>query len=193
MTNSLDPILIDFPESFETKRLLIRAPLWGDGVSMNEAVRESINELRPWMAFAHTIPTLEESEKVTREGRLEFLKRFKLHMRIFRKETEQFVGCISLHHINWELRNFEIGYWIRSSCIGKGYMTEAVKGITDFAIKELEANRLEIRCSTRNTKSAAVAERAGFTLEGILRRDCLGQGGEIHDSKLFAKVRGVEF
>lgn len=74
MADSKDQILLDFPESFETERLLIRAPLWGDGVSMNEAIRESIDELRPWMAFAQVIPTLEESEKVTREGRLEFLK-----------------------------------------------------------------------------------------------------------------------
>lgn len=193
MSNTIDPIMIDFPESFVTDRLLIRAPLWGDGASMNEAVRESINELKPWMAFAQVMPTIKESEKVTRECRLEFLKRFKLHMRIFMKDTEQFVGCISLHHINWELRNFEIGYWIRSSCSGKGYMTEAVNGIADFAIRELEANRLEIRCSARNTKSAAVAERTGFTLEGILRRDSLGQDGEIQDSRLYAKVRGVEF
>ncbi|OMD56516.1 GNAT family N-acetyltransferase [Paenibacillus odorifer] len=193
MADSKDPILLDFPESFETERLLIRAPLWGDGVSMNEAIRESIDDLRPWMAFAQVIPTLEESEKVTREGRLEFLKRDKLHMRIFRRDTEGFIGCISLHHLNWELRNFEIGYWIRSACAGKGYMTEAVNGITNFAIRELGANRLEIFCSARNTKSAAVAERAGFTLEGILRSASLGYDGERHDSKVFAKVRGIEF
>lgn len=193
MSNYIDPIMINFPESFETERLLIRAPLWGDGASMNEAVRESINELKPWMAFAQVVPTLEESEKVSRECRLEFLRRVKLHMRIFTKDTDHFIGCISLHHINWELRNFEIGYWIRSSFAGKGYMTEAVNGIADFAVRELEANRLEIRCSAKNTKSAAVAERTGFTLEGILRRDSLGQAGEIQDSKLYAKVRGVEF
>ena len=54
MSNTIDPIMIDFPESFETERLLIRATLWGDGANMNEAVRESINELRPWMAFAQS-------------------------------------------------------------------------------------------------------------------------------------------
>lgn len=121
------------------------------------------------LAFAQVIPPLEESEKVNREGRLEFLKRYKLHMRIFRRDTEGFIGCISLHHLNWELRSFEIGYWIRSTCAGKGYMTEAVNGITNFAI------------------------RAGFTLEGILRSASLGYDGERHDNKVFAKVRGIEF
>ncbi|WP_341143931.1 MULTISPECIES: GNAT family protein [Paenibacillus] len=62
-----------------------------------------------------------------------------------------------------------------------------------FAIRELGANRLEIFCSARNTKSAAVAERAAFTLEGILRSASLGYDGERHDNKVFAKVRGIEF
>lgn len=193
MADYLDPILIEFPESLETERLLIRAPLWGDGVSMNEAIIESVEDLKPWMPFAQSIPTLDESERFTREARLNFLKRKQLHMQIFNKDTGSFIGCSGMHHLNWELRNFEIGYWIRSSCAGKGYITEAVNGITDFAIRELEANRIEIRCSARNTKSSAVAERTGYTLEGIIRREQLGLDGEIHDSKLFAKVRGVEF
>ncbi|WP_420805722.1 GNAT family N-acetyltransferase [Paenibacillus wynnii] len=193
MTNSIDPILISFPESFETERLLIRAALWGDGAILNEAIGESLNELRPWMLFAKTMPTLEESEIFTREARLAFLKRDKLHMRIFNKSTGSFIGNSGLHQINWDTRNFEIGYWIRSSCSGYGYMTEAVNGITDFAIHTLEANQIEIRCSARNIKSAAVAERAGFTLDGILRSNCRGFDGELHDSKVYAKVRGAEF
>ncbi|MEK5395266.1 hypothetical protein [Paenibacillus sp. FSL K6-2859] len=40
MNNPVDPILIEFSESFETERLLIRAPLWGDGASMNVAIAE---------------------------------------------------------------------------------------------------------------------------------------------------------
>ncbi|MNO00173.1 ribosomal-protein-L7/L12-serine acetyltransferase [compost metagenome] len=72
-------------------------------------------------------------------------------------------------------------------------MTEAVNAITDFAVRELEANRIEIRCSGRNVKSAAVAERAGFKLDGILRRSTRGFDEELHDSKIYAKVRGMEF
>jgi ribosomal-protein-serine acetyltransferase len=193
MAAGFDPILLDFPESFETERLLIRAPLWGEGAVMNEAIVESQEQLKPWMPFAQTLPTVEESEKFTREARLAFLNRTELHMRIFDKLTGEFIGCSGMHQLDWDLRNFEIGYWIRSSCAGKGYMTEAVNGITDFAIRELAANRIEIRCSARNLKSAAVAERAGYTLDGILRGNRRGLDGEIHDSKVYAKVRGAEF
>ena len=44
------PILMDFPESFETERLVIRSPLPGDGPEMYRAVSESFGELTPWMA-----------------------------------------------------------------------------------------------------------------------------------------------
>lgn len=193
MDNPIDPIMISFPESFETERLCIRAPLWGDGAVMNEAIGESLAELKSWMPFAQDMPSVEESEKFTREARLDYLKRSVLHMRIYDKVTGSFIGCSGLHNIDWDIRNFEIGYWIRSTCAGRGYMTEAVNGITDFAIHNLNANRIEIRCSARNAKSAAVAERAGFTLDGILRSNRRGQDGELHDSKVYAKVRGAEF
>jgi hypothetical protein len=57
---STDPILLPIPESFESNRLIIRAPLWEDGKMVNEAIKESINELQPWMPWAQQIPTLEE-------------------------------------------------------------------------------------------------------------------------------------
>jgi len=193
MANSIDPILISFPESFETERLLIRSARWGDGATLNEAIAESLEELRPWMPFARILPTVEESEIFTRQAHVDYLKRTNLHMRLFDKVTDQFIGCSGLHQIDWDTRNFEIGYWIRSSCSGKGYMTEAVNGLTDFAVHTLGANRIEIRCSARNFKSAAVAERAGFTLDGILRSNRRGEDGELHDSKVYAKVRGAEF
>ncbi len=145
------------------------------------------------MPFAQIMPSVEESEKFTREARLNYLKRSLLHMGIYDKVTGSFIGCSGMHNIDWDIRNFEIGYWIRSSCAGKGYMTEAVNGITEFAIHTLAANRLEIRCSARNARSAAVAERAGYTLDGILRRNRRGQDGELHDSMVYAKVRGAEF
>lgn len=193
MTKPVNPIMLDFPERLETGRLLIRAALWGDGAVLNEAIAESFVELQPWMIFAQKMPAPEESEQFVREARLNYLNRSSLHMNIYDKTSGAFIGCSGLHHINWDSRNFEIGYWIRSSCAGKGYMTEAVHGITDFAIHELAANRLEIRCSGRNTRSAAVAERAGYILDGVLRSGMRGFDGEMHDCKVYAKVRGAEF
>ncbi|MGR6761495.1 GNAT family N-acetyltransferase [Paenibacillus sp. T2-29] len=188
-----NPILLSFPEQFQTERLTIRAPQWGDGVAVNEAIRESVNELRPWLPFARNLPTEEESEIRSRQARLKFLDRSDMVLYIFDTASGQFVASSGLRRMNWDARRFEIGYWLRTSWIGKGIVTEAVHGITDFAIQHLHANRLEILCDSRNTRSAKVAERAGFTLEGILRNvECDEEGNMVHHM-VFAKVRGIEF
>ncbi len=188
-----DPILLPIPESFESNRLIIRAPLLDDGKMVNEAIKESINELQPWMPWAKQIPTIEESEIISRQGRVHFLARSDLRLYLISKATGQFIGSSGLHRIDWDVRKFEIGYWINTPFSGQGYMTEAVEGITNFAIYELQANRIEIRCDSRNVRSARVAERLGFTKEGILRSDKCDVNGMVRDTVVFSKIRGVEF
>ncbi|CAM2915122.1 GNAT family N-acetyltransferase [Paenibacillus sediminis] len=190
---SINPILISFPEEFETNRLIIRAPQWGDGAIINEAIRESVDELRPWLPFARTVPSVDESEAYVRKARLDFLARTDLVLHLFDKHTGEFVGSSGLHRINWDIRHFEIGYWVRTSRSGQGYMTEAVNGITNFAITHLEANRIEIRCNSRNISSTRVAKRAGYTLEGVLRSISREETGELANINIFSKVRGYEF
>ncbi|UQZ34882.1 GNAT family N-acetyltransferase [Paenibacillus sp. PK3_47] len=189
----MKPIMLSIPESFESSRLLIRAARWGDGAGVNEAVLESLAELKPWMPWAQHEPTLEESEVSIRRSRLEFLERSDLRLLLYNKETGQLVGSSGLHRINWQSRRFEIGYWVRTSCSRQGYITEAVEAITNYAINELQANRIEIRCDSRNTSSARVAERSGFTLEGILRNEACDTEGNLRDTMIFSKVRGVEY
>lgn len=152
---TIDPILLSIPESFESDRLLIRAPLWGDGLQLNKAIRESNEELRPWMPWAQNVPTPEESEINIRRGRLEFLDRTDLRLLLFSKETGQLVGSSGLHRMDWQARKFEIGYWVRTSFGGKGYITEAVEAITQYAWRELNANRVEIRCDTSKKFSSS--------------------------------------
>ena len=192
-TKHINPILLSIPERFESNRLILRAPLQGDGKRVNEAIKESIEELRPWMPWAQEVPTIEESEIVSREGHVRFIEHSDLMLYLFHKETGQFVGGSGLHRIDWQARKFEIGYWVRTSCGGQGYITEAVASITQFAIQQLQANRIEIRCDSRNTRSIRVAERLGFTNEGILRDEKCDVNGILRDTIIFAKIRGAEF
>ncbi|GLX65800.1 GNAT family N-acetyltransferase [Paenibacillus glycanilyticus] len=187
------PILLTVPESFESSRLIIRAPLYGDGAAVNEAVVESLEELRPWMPWANGIPTVEESEVSIRKSRLEYLQRTDLRMLLIHKETGKLVGSSGLHRMDWTARSFEIGYWARTSYAGQGYIAEAVEAITNFAVQALEANRIEIHCDARNQRSAKVAERSGYTLEGVLRNHKRANDWSLRDTMIFSKVRGAEF
>lgn len=184
----VNPILLDFPEEFTTDRLLIRAPKPGDGEVVWEAINASRGDLKPWLHFASKEATKEEVEANIRESSIQFLAREDLRLLVFRKDTGQFVASSGLHRINWNIPKFEIGYWIDSRMSGKGYMTEAVEGITDFAFSILKAKRVEIRCNSKNKNSIKIPEKLGFTLEGILRNDLFDEvSKESADTCVFAK------
>lgn len=186
----MHPILIDFPEEFFTERLYIRMPRPGDGKANYDAIEASKKELKPWLPFAQKNQSVEEVESNIREAHALFIKREDLRFLIFDKKTRNFMGSTGLHRINWDVRKFEIGYWIDTRFQGNGYITEAVQGVCDFAIRELNARRLEIRCDLENKKSRAVAERAGFTLEGVLRNECLAvdDSEKLTDTCVFAMI-----
>ncbi|WP_188208114.1 GNAT family N-acetyltransferase [Alkalibacillus aidingensis] len=186
---SVNPLLLEFPDQFETEQFIIRSPRPGDGKALNEAIVASINELLPWMEFAQSIPTVEESEINIRKAYTKFLNREDLRLLAFHKETGQLACSSGLHRINWKIPKFEIGYWTDSRLTGKGYTTEIVNGITDFAFSELKAKRLEIQCDAKNEGSQAVAEKVGFELEGILRNHSLSVNGtELRDTCVYSKI-----
>ncbi|MBP6787780.1 MAG: GNAT family N-acetyltransferase [Candidatus Promineofilum sp.] len=185
-----NPILLDFPYSFETERLIIRGPLPDDAAPLRQAVVESQPELKPWMPWAVEVPSEEWYRVRVREGRLKFLAREDLWMMLTLKENGLMIGGSGLHRIDWSVPKFEIGYWARTSHAGQGYITEAVNGITRFAFETLGAQRVEIRCDVNNERSAAVARRAGFTHEGTLRHDARDHiTGGLRDTHVFAQVR----
>lgn len=182
------PILRDFKESFETERLLIRSPLPGDGPGMHAAVKESLRELTPWMPWPKEHRTVEDSEASVRRARARFLERTDLMLSLFLKGKGTLVGSSGLHRIDWAVPKFEIGYWCRTRFTGQGYVTEAVRGISDFAFDILGARRVEIRCDSRNLPSVRVAERACFRLEGELRNNEVDPRGDPRNTLVYAMV-----
>lgn len=185
----MNPILLDIPEQFETKRLLLRAPQFGDGAIVNEAIRESYESLHKWMKWADYIPEIEETEANARKHRANFLLRDSFTFYILDKLSGAFIGSCSLVRGDWQVRRFEIGYWIRQSASGQGYMSEAVDGLTQFAFCNLKANRIEIRCDTRNIASRRVAEHCGYHLEAIFINNFIDPSGELRDDSIYTKVR----
>jgi ribosomal-protein-serine acetyltransferase len=171
-------ILLDIPTQLETERLILRAPnVTGDGSIVNQAIRESFNELKAWLPFAQQLPTVEETEINLRKAHIKFLKRESFRFLIFHRETNDFIGTVSLQGIDWDIPKCEIGYWVNTKFSGNGYMTEAVKALTDFGLNQIEFKRIEIRCESTNLKSRAIPEKLGYELEGILRNDDLSADG----------------
>jgi RimJ/RimL family protein N-acetyltransferase len=160
----------------------------GDGPELHAAVKESMDELLPWMPWSKEHGTVEDSEASARLARVRFLERTELRMHFYLKGTETLVGSSGLHSIDWEVPKFEIGYWCRTRFSGQGYTTEAVRGIAAFAFEALGAKRVEIRCDPMNRPSARVAERAGFHLEGELRNEALGTDNTLRNTLVYSAI-----
>ena len=184
----MEPILIDLPEAIETPRLYIRKPLPGDGPVVNASILETWEALHATMPWARERPTVEASEAVARQHHAAFITRKDLPMYVFLADRRTHVACTGLHRMDWDVPRFEIGYWVRSSFEGQGYVSETVRALSDFAFAKLGAKRVEIRCSHRNTRSQRVAERCGFTLEARLRNEAREPDGELRDTLIYAKI-----
>ena len=189
---SPDPLLIDVPERLDTARFIVRSPRRGDGPKLNEGVCASIEDLKPWMPWAQTAPSQDDSEIVARRAQARFLLREDLTMFIFERTPDgsegALVGGTGLHRMDWTVRKFEIGYWIRPEAAGQGHVSEAVNLLTVLAFGPLDARRVEIRCDARNARSRAVAQRCGFELEGILKNDALGMDGHPRDTCVYSRI-----
>jgi len=192
----MDPVLIEVPARIETERMILRCPMPGDGAAVNEAERESLVELKPWMPWAQAGKSLDDSEAYCRRMQARYLLREDLAMFMFERDVlgreGRLIGGTGLHRIDWTLRSFEIGYWRRSGFGGRGYVTEAARGLARLAFDRLGARRVEIRTDDGNAASWKVAERAGFTLEALLRGDSLANSGEVRSTRVYARVRGIE-
>jgi RimJ/RimL family protein N-acetyltransferase len=184
----MDPLLIDIPEEIETERLIVRIARPGEGAAVNEAIHESFAELQPWMPWAQTCPTPDETEAHGRRAHARFHAREDLTYRGWLKDTRRFVVATGLHRFDWSVPRFEIGYWVRTSLAGQGFACEAVGAMSRLAFDTLGAKRIEIRCDARNERSWRVAERCGFELEGTLRCDSRGVDGSIRDTRVYSRV-----
>jgi ribosomal-protein-serine acetyltransferase len=100
----------------------------------------------------------------------------------------QFVGIIGLKDTDLGNRKTEIGYWLSEKFQHKGIVTRSCTALIEFAFNDMNLHRIQLKAATKNLKSQAVAQRLGFTVEGIER------DGELHsygfvDLKVFSLLK----
>lgn len=186
----IDPILRDLPAELLGDRVRVRPYRAGDGPALFEAIVESREHLRPWMPWADTHQQVDESEVFVRRMGAKWLGREDFCCGIWDRETDRYLGSSGLHPRDWDVPEFEVGYWIRRSAEGRGYVSETVRLLARLAFETLGANRLFLRCDALNARSAAVARRLGFVHEGTFRHDSRDPSGSLRDTHFFALVAG---
>jgi len=148
-----------------------------DVVSAN---REHLRTFMRWMSDDYSLETAKEFIARAIETRS---KKENTGFGIFR--GDKVIGSIGFVHFDWTARKTEIGYWIVKDEEGKGIISAATKLLIEYAFDELGMNRIEIRCSTENQRSAAVPLRLGFRKEGEFRQAELIHD-RLHDFNIYA-------
>jgi ribosomal-protein-alanine N-acetyltransferase len=91
------------------------------------------------------------------------------HYGMVRREDEALVGCLWTKHTDWVAKITEVAYAVASHARGFGLAAEAVDGLAIALLLEHGLHRVELRVAPGNVASRRVAEKAGFTYEGLLR------------------------
>ncbi|GAB4518925.1 MAG: GNAT family N-acetyltransferase [Anaerolineae bacterium] len=177
----------NIPFDIHTDRLHLRAPEPDYAQEIYDAVRDSLPELTPWIDWAPTWDSPQKVEEIIYRSRVWFYNREAFIWYIYEQATARFVGVMELHSVDWEVPRAEVGYWLRTSGAGHGYMTEAVAHITTLALKDWGFTRLQALCDARNTRAIQVAERTGFVREGLLKQYERDAAGELCDILLLAR------
>ena len=99
------------------------------------------------------------------------------------------IGGITLSHVvRGDESKATIGYWLVENCAGRGYMTETVNLVCDFAFNTLGLVRIEATSMPTNAASARVLDKCGFIQEGYARK-ILEINGRMTDHLLWGRMK----
>lgn len=185
-------LLLDIPNQIETDRLYLRAYQAGDGSWYYPMSQKNKSHLARFESdnAVMTIHTPEDAEIVVRIFAAHWIARQAFFMGVFRKDsTHQFVAQIYMGVVNWELPEFEIGYFANQEYEGQGYVTEATKAAIQFCFLHLGAYRIRLACDDTNTRSSHVADRCGMVREGHLRENKKNSDGTISGTLFYGLLR----
>ena len=177
---------IEFPvEGLEGEGIRLRRLAEGDLPALIEACRDP--EIPRWTRVPHDYGeeharewlALSASEQATGQG---------LGLLVVDAESDELLGSCGLVEVSWDNRRAEIGYWLAAQARGRGVMTAAVRLLSEWCFDELGMERVSITAEPENAASRRVAERAGFTFEGILRSWHVNKGSR-RDGAMYALLR----
>lgn len=111
-----------------------------------------------------------------------------LYASVVLKSTQAIIGTAMIFNFNCEAKNAEIGYVSHNGYWGKGYGTEAVALMENFAFETLNLHKLHARVVAPNIGSVRALEKNGFELEGRFR-DYYFIDGAYYDGLFFGKLQ----
>jgi ribosomal-protein-serine acetyltransferase len=165
----------------------LRAYAPGDAEALYRAVRESVDDVFRWLPWCHAQYTMADAVEWTQSQAKRAAQGTEYNFAIVSPD-DRFLGGCGINQINRLHRFGNLGYWVRSSEVGRGVASSAVRQLADFAFRTTDLVRLEIVCAVGNHRSQRVAERAGAAREGVLGNRLVLHGKAV-DAVMYSLVR----
>lgn len=93
------------------------------------------------------------------------------------KETGQAVGRLVGWHPDLRVSQVELTYELGPDWWGQGLMTEAVREVIRFFLRDVGMNRVHANHAHENLASGRVMQKCGMVYEGTLRQACRCNNG----------------
>ena len=164
---------------------MIRCYKPADAQMLVEAITSSLDNLKKWMLWAQTEPaSLESKKELLKKFEHEYLQRIDYNFGIFNKDQDILIGSAGLHtRIGPKSR--EIGYWINSTYLNKGYATESTKALIKVGFEYHQIDNIEIHCDPMNIASQKIPKKLGFDLTDIRKSNATRPDGKPRDTMIW--------
>jgi RimJ/RimL family protein N-acetyltransferase len=160
-----------------TPRLQVRRLAVGDAAAVAEVLDDQ--QTRRWLPFPPECGGIDAVAWCTEIAAQRRAHGTGDHYGMIRREDEALVGCLWTNHTDWMARITEVAYAVAPAARGFGLAAEAVDGVAIALLLEHGFQRVELRVAPGNLGSRRVAEKAGFTYEGLLRNS-----GQVHSGRV---------
>lgn len=171
------------------------AHIYGKKIMLREYRESDYEHMRSWVNDPRIVGTLSDiflyphSEKNTR-GFLDLTtSREWTGFVIAHMGTEEYIGQIDFVKLDNKNGWGELGIVIGNEANhGRGYGTEALELMIDFAFDQLRLHRVELVCWSFNTRGRHVYEKVGFVQEGV-RREKRYRDGQFYDEICYGLLK----
>lgn len=167
--------------------IFIREICMSDAREIFQTIDSQREYLGQYLPFVHTTKSARDTENFIRSVLDVPDNRRELVFVILYED--KFAGLIGFKGTDMLNKKTEIGYWLSEPFQKKGIIRRAADFLTNFAFRELDINRVQIKCAVTNTSSRAVPEKLGFTFEGIEREGELLSENNFVDAEVWSKLK----
>jgi RimJ/RimL family protein N-acetyltransferase len=181
---------LSFPESLTTLRLRLRRYSAADAASVSRLVEDNRDHLlQNFMDMATGLRTPAQVEGFLAERSQLWDTRQHFCYGIWLTAAEQLIGQLHIKNIAWHIPSAELAYFIGAEHTRQGYASEVIRAALELTFETHGFERVSLRIIPANAPSLKLAEKLGFTPEGLHRKEFRCGRGELHDVHHFSLIR----